>query len=248
MSRRLLRPEGWLTRAPLWPAVGLAVLFTYSTWALWLPMNGEPRIFDGYLSELSASDQPNNLFFRGGDLLTSLIVGAMGIRALTVWPRVSPHRRRWWLLAAGSLVLFAVATFVDAFFSMDCSPTLSAGCRVLEETGQLSAVHYAHTYTSVGAQAGVSASMIAAYVALRRSGTGGRRGRYLLLAGCVGETCALGVFLVMFVAGIPGLGYPQVVMVLIGSVWFAAVGVSLGSGAFQGGADEHRERQKQYAE
>ena len=67
------------------------------------------------------------------------------------------------------LVDLRTATFFDAFFAMDCSPTLSASCKVLEETGQLSTVHYAHTFTSVGAQVGIVASMIATYIAMVRS-------------------------------------------------------------------------------
>ena len=208
-----------------WPLLGLLTVLTYNTWALWSPLNGQQQILNGYLSELSASDQPNNLFFRGGDLVTALIVGALGVRALRVWPRWST-RRRWWLVAATGLLLFAVSTFLDSFFSMDCSPTLSAECRVLEESGRLSLVHYAHTYTSVGAQTGIVTSMVAAYIALRRGGLGGMW-RPVLLAGCLGEVGSLALLLVMIAVGASGIGFPQAVTVLIGSLWFGAVGVSL---------------------
>lgn len=202
-------------------------MLTYNTWALWSPMNGDPQILNGYLSELSASDQPHNVFFRGGDLVTALIVGALGLRALLVWPRMSSTRRRWWLVAAAALILFGVSTFLDSFLSMDCSPTLSDRCKVLEETGQLSAVHYAHTYTSVGAQTGIVASMVAAFIAMVRTRVGGARWTGALLALCVGEVASLTVMLVMLAAGMPGIGFPQVMMVAISSVWFAAVGVAL---------------------
>ena len=45
------------TRTP-WPVLGASTLLTYNTWVAWRPLNGDARVFDGYLSELSASDQP----------------------------------------------------------------------------------------------------------------------------------------------------------------------------------------------
>jgi hypothetical protein len=197
-------------------------MITYNTWVLWIPVNGHPHILDGYLSELSASDQPHNLFFRGGDLITSLIVGALGIRAVLVWRHRA--RRAWWLVSAGALIAFAVATFFDAFFAMDCSPALSAACRVSEETGQLSAIHYAHTYTSVLAQIGVVTSLLAAYIALRLSYPEAVHRRWWLLAGCLVEVSALAIMLVMVAVDLPWLGIPQAVIVLVASIWFAAVG------------------------
>lgn len=221
-----MRTPVQLRRRPgrLWPALSALTLLTYNTWVLWQPMNGNARIFDGYLSELSASDQPNNLFFRGGDMITALIVLALGVRALLIWRHHSPHRQRWWVVAGLALVLFGVSTFIDSFFAMDCSPVLSETCRVAEESGQLSTIHYAHTYTSVGAQAGIVASMIATYVALRRGQLGIGRRQGGLLALCAVEVLALTVMMIMLAAGLPGLGYPQVVMVAAASVWFAAVG------------------------
>ncbi len=239
---RRVRAIGW------WPLTSVLVLFTYNTWVLWKPMNGHPQIFNGYLSEFSASDQPHNLFFRGGDLITSLIVGALGVRALLIWHRHSPHRPRWWVLAASALLLFSVSTFFDSFFSMDCSPTLSATCKVLEDTGQLSMVHYAHTFTSVGAQTGIVASMVATYVAMTRSGSGGIRRRRLLLGVCIAEVVSLTVMMVMLAAGLPGIGYPQAVMVLIGSLWFAAVGFGLIAEPSDPRQDAEPAKAQQYAD
>ena len=41
------------------------------------------------------------------------------------------------------------------------------------------------------------------------------------------EVVALAVMLVMIAADLPGLGYPQAVMVVVASLWFAAVGFRL---------------------
>lgn len=221
-SRARLRPR----RA--WPLLGLLTLLTYNTWLLAVPLTRHPQIFQGYLSDQSASDQPFHLFFRIGDNLTALVVGALGVRAVRTWPRRPDARAGWWLLAASALLLFAVSTFFDSFLSMDCSPTLSDSCRVLEEEGKLSFTHYAHTYSSVGAETGIVASMVSAYIASRRTNSGGSWWPRLLLAVCVAEVGSLAVMMVMLAAGMPGIGYLQAAMVAAASVWFAAVGVALG--------------------
>lgn len=225
----------------LWPVLSVVTLFTYNTWVLWHPMHSHPEIFNGYLSEFSASDQPNNFFYRGGDLITALIVLALGMRAVWLWRTHDVAARagrksapsRWWLVAGAALVVFGLATFFDAFFAMDCSPSVSEQCRVLEENGQLSAVHYAHTYTSVGAQVGIVASMVATFIAmLREHHKHSRTRRWLVLGVCVVEVGALTVMMAMLIGHEPGLGYPQAVMVVMASLWFAATGFGLvGEGA-----------------
>ena len=104
------------------------------------------------------------------------------------------------MVASVGLLIFGVATFFDAFFAMDCSPTLSASCKVLEETGQLSAAHYAHTFTSVGAQIGIVASMVATYIAMVRSPRQSRTRRRVVLIISAFEVVALTVMMVMLAA------------------------------------------------
>ncbi|GAA2099500.1 hypothetical protein GCM10009841_13470 [Microlunatus panaciterrae] len=211
----------------IWLLLGYVVLFSYNTWLLWAPMNGNAALFNGYLSELSASDQPNNFFFRGGDLLTALVVGAIGVEALLRWREPRGQGRRWWVLSAFGLVFFALSTFFDAFFAMDCSPTLSKVCLVEEEEGLLSLVHYLHTFTSVGAQIGIVTSLVAAFLGSRQSHRLAPWMQRLLLALTLLEALSLTVMMVMLAAGVPGIGYPQAVMVLIASFWFLAVGAGL---------------------
>ncbi len=228
-------PVGTFRTGHLWPSLSALTVLTYNTWMLWKPLNGHRAIFNGYLSELSASDQPHSSFFRGGDLITAVIVLAMGIRALVLWRRRvrwaatvgAPTSGRWWAVASASLLLFGVATFFDAFFAMDCSPSLSERCRVLEETGQLSLVHYAHTFTSVGAQVGIVASMVSTAIAMIRSPRPEPRRRRVVIGIAVVEVAALLVMMGMLVLGLPGPGYPQAVMVVMASGWFAAVGFRL---------------------
>lgn len=232
MNRTLLARRAWL-------AVSIAVLITYNTWVFLVPVNGHPKIINGYLSELSASDQPGNLFFRGGDLITSLLMLVVGLAATRSWPRhirgsqlVAGHRAasRWWWVAAAALILFAVSTLLDSFFSMDCSPTLSEVCERMEDAGQLSLIHYAHTYTSVGAETGIVTSLLAGCLAVHSKLTPRTDRhfppRFLLGLGGI-EVAALLVMMGMLVAGAPGLGYPQAVMVATASVWFSLAARSL---------------------
>jgi hypothetical protein len=228
-------------RGHLWPGLGLLTLLTYNTWILWWPTNGHAAIFDGYLSEFSASDQPHHLFFRGGDLLTALIVLAQAARAALLWTaqhravgRPSDRRlpSRWWVVAWLGLLTFGVSTLLDSFFGMDCSPTLSQTCHLAEASGRLSLVHYLHTYTSVGAETGIVVSMVAACVALtriRRCSNRLQTLRYLVLGLTVVHVAALTAMMTLLAAGLPGLGYPQVVMVALASIGFALVGFGLGA-------------------
>ena len=207
-------------RRYVWAVLGSVTVLTYNTWVLW-QVNGHARIFDGYLSEFSASDQRDSFFFRGGDLATAVIVLALAARAATVGAtRTLGSKSRWSPVVWLGLALFGVSTFFDAFFAMDCSPTLNTACRLAEERGRLSYIHYAHTWTSVGAQTGIVVSMFAASLAL---GYGRRIVRLLALV----EVVALVVMMAMLAIGLPGIGYPQTVMVLAASLWFALVGVGL---------------------
>ena len=235
-SALLRRWVGELRAGHLWPGLSVLTLVSYNTWVLWRPVNGHRAIFNGYLSEFSASDQPHSFFFRGGDLITAVIVLGLGLRALmAVEPSAAsggggtgPDARTLvGAVASVFLLVFGVSTFLDAFFAMDCSPSLSERCRLAEEAGRLSWAHYTHTYTSVGAQTGIVASMVATFIAMCRSRQQPRGRRRFVLVVTVVEVVSLLVMMGMLVADAPGLGYPQAVMVLVASLWFGAIGFRL---------------------
>lgn len=223
------------TAAVLWRIIALVVLVAYNTWVWTGPVNAHVLITNGFLSELSASDQPHNLFFRIGDALTAVLVALVGVVALRRWPTwaeawgMGRSTQLWWQTAAAFLLLFAVSTGLDAISVMDCSPTLSPVCATAEQAGTLSWAHYLHTGTSVGAQIGILGSMIAAAVAAQTRVVIAARRRHLWVIAVI-ETVALALMMIMLIAGIPGLGYPQAVMVLLASVWFAIAAVSLAGG------------------
>jgi len=148
-------------------------------------------------------------------------------RTAAVAERDDPPLGRWWVVAWSALLVFGVSTFFDAFLAMDCSPTLSETCRVAEETGRLSTVHYAHTFTSVGAQVGIVASMIATAIAMVRAPRQSRTRTRVVIAIAGFEVVALAAMMIMLVLSMPGLGYPQAVMVVVASLWFAAIGFQL---------------------
>lgn len=217
---RALGSRGWVLPA-------IAVLLSYNTWLLWWPLNGNVRILDGYLSELSAGDQPRHLVFRAGDLITGLVVGPLAV-AWLLRQRLAAGRssRRWGVLSAMGLGVFAICTILDSLFPMDCSPTLSDACRAAEDAGTLSAAHVIHTGTSVGAQLGIVVSLVAGALASRSVVVG---------ALAVIEVVALTTMMIMLLGGTPGVGYPQMIMVAVASVWCAAVGLHLAGIARLGG-------------
>lgn len=216
---RSLGPRGWVLPA-------LAVLVSYNTWLLWAPLNGHVRILDGYLSELSAGDQPRHLVFRGGDLITGLLVGPMAVAWLRQRLAAGGSGRRWGVLSAAGLAVFAICTILDSLFPMDCAPTLSDACRAAEDAGRLSPAHVIHTGTSVGAQLGIVVSLIAGALASRSA---------VVVTLAVIEVLALTTMMIMLLSGSPGLGYPQMIMVAGASVWCAAVGLHLAGVARLGG-------------
>ena len=213
----------------LLPAIG--ILLSYNTWVLWAPLNGQAQILDGYLSELSAADQPHHLVFRGGDLITGVLAGLLGAGALRHWSARAGRRRRWWLLAAAGLVLFALGTAVDAVLAMDCSPALDQQCRLAEEAGTLSTAHTLHTGSSMLAQVGITVSLVAGAVAspLR-----------LVRVLAVVEVLSLTVMMIMLAVGVPGLGYPQMIMVGTAAGWCLLVGFGLAGVLGLGGHDGER--------
>lgn len=213
-----------------WLLPAITVLLSYNSWVLWVPLNGQAQILDGYLSELSAADQPHHLFFRAGDLVTGVLVGVIGAVWLRRWTGAAGPGRRWWLVSATGLLVFAAATILDATFAMDCSPALDERCRLAQEAGTLSTSHLLHTVSSVVAQVGITSSLLAGAIASPL-----RVVRVLALT----EVLALVAMVIMLAAGLPGLGHPQMIMVVAASLWCCLVGFGL-AGVVQLGGDHGR--------
>lgn len=139
----------------------LAAAVCYASWLLAPVFNPGLRPVRSYLSELAARDQPYHLFFQLGDVVTGLCAVVAGVLLGRV-AREVPRVARW------GLVVFGVATAVDGgWTTMDCAPSVDARCARLEELGELSWRHQAHTVTSSVAVAGALLSLVALLAVLR---------------------------------------------------------------------------------
>jgi hypothetical protein len=139
----------------------LAAAVCYASWLLAPVLNPGLRPVRSYLSELAARDQPYHLFFQLGDVVTGLCAVVAGVLLGRV-AREVPRVARW------GLVVFGVATAVDGgWTTMDCAPSVDARCARLEELGELSWRHQAHTVTSSVAVAGALLSLVALLAVLR---------------------------------------------------------------------------------
>ncbi|WKU08174.1 DUF998 domain-containing protein [Micromonospora sp. HUAS LYJ1] len=142
------------------PALLLAAA-CYASWLLAPVLNPGLRPVQSYLSELAARDQPYHLVFQAGDVTTGLCATVAGLLLARVAREVP--RPAWW-----GLLVFGVATAVDGgYTSMDCAPSIDARCARLEELGELSWRHQAHTVTSSVAVAGALLSLVAVLAVLR---------------------------------------------------------------------------------
>ncbi|MEU8374060.1 DUF998 domain-containing protein [Micromonospora sp. NPDC048894] len=143
-------------------AVALVVAAVcYASWLLAPVLNPGLRPVQSYLSELAARDQPYHLVFQLGDVTTGLCATAAGLLLARVVREVP--RPAWW-----GLLVFGVATAVDGgYTSMDCAPSIDDRCARLEEAGELSWRHQAHTVTSSVAVAGALLGLVAVLAVLR---------------------------------------------------------------------------------
>ncbi|KOV90070.1 DUF998 domain-containing protein [Nocardia sp. NRRL S-836] len=136
------RTAAWLITA--------AVL--YSCWLLELVLPTGLSVFDSYVSELLADDQPFRWIFRTTDTLAAccLLLAARGLRR---WLPAPPGARLGSRLAdrlvVVAVVVFAVATLANTALSLDCAASADALCRHREEIGAVSLGHRLHQVTSL---------------------------------------------------------------------------------------------------
>ena len=137
--------------------------FTYASWVLQFAVNPGLDPVNGYVSELSASDQPYHYLFAAGDLASGLLVIAMVavvIRSL----RPRGHALAGWL----ALVMFGAFSIADSAFAMDCAPNSDTTCALRERAGKVSFAHQFHSVTSTCVVMAGIISLIALTIASRR--------------------------------------------------------------------------------
>jgi hypothetical protein len=184
--------DGGPGAVPVFVAVlcGIAAI-SYSSWILGVFLNPGSGVRDGYVSELSANDQPYHTIFAAGDFMTGALTIVVASTALARLRR-RPAAVIGWL----ALLLFGVGAIGDAVFTLDCAPSLDTGCALRERAAHVSLSHQLHALTSsIVIFAGVAA-VLALSMAARRYGWWpalARWGRVLAVAeaGCAVATLVL---------------------------------------------------------
>lgn len=148
--------------APLAALAGI----TYGSFLLEHLFSPDLSVVDGYVSELSARDQPYHLLYGGGDFVTGVLV-------ITVAVLVLRTRPTGWAVAGWVLFgLFGLAAIGDAVFPLDCAPSLETTCALRERAGMLSFSHGFHTVTSTAV---IGCGTLALVILAIDARAGGRR-------------------------------------------------------------------------
>jgi hypothetical protein len=116
---------------------------TYGTFLLEHFLSPDLDGINGYVSELSAVDQPFHVIYSAGDLVT----GVLSIVVATIC-LMSLRRRRWSTAGWIFLAAFGVCAIGDAVFPLDCAPSMETGCALRERTEHVSFSHQFHSVTS----------------------------------------------------------------------------------------------------
>ena len=162
--------SSWGAREPAvvpafaWLLAALAGV-AYASWVLQFGLNPELDPVNGYVSELSATDQPYHLLFSAADLASGLLVIAV---VAVVLRAVRP--RGFALTGWLALLVFGVASIGDALFAMDCAPNSDTACALRERAGRVSFAHQFHSVTSAFVVAAGIVSLLALTIAARRHG------------------------------------------------------------------------------
>ncbi|WP_083983978.1 DUF998 domain-containing protein [Actinomadura hibisca] len=150
-----------------WFAVAAAVVaaITYATFLLEHRLSPDLDVINGYVSELSAVDQPYHQVYSGGDFITGALTIGVAVTAL-----VTLRRRFWSALGWTFLALFGLCAIGDAVFPLDCAPSLETWCALRERSEQVSFSHSFHAVTSSLVISFGVAALLTLSIAARRYG------------------------------------------------------------------------------
>jgi hypothetical membrane protein len=202
-----------------WWSAALAGI-AYASWVLQLPLNPGLDPVNGYVSELSASDQPFHYLFAAGDFVSGLLTIVVVAAVLrSVRPRGCALAG--WL----ALVVFGVFSIGDSLFAMDCAPNSDTTCALRERSGTVSFAHQFHSVTSVCVVTAGIISLIALTIAARRNHRWPviARWSWLLL---VVETVTAAATLPLMYFGVL-LGVVERVQVAMISIWLFVIAAQL---------------------
>ncbi|MFI0409932.1 DUF998 domain-containing protein [Actinomadura sp. 3N508] len=172
-------------------ALAAVAALTYATFLLEIPLSLD--VGSGYVSELSAADQPFNSVYGGGDLVT-------GVLAIVVAAEALRRLRRRALATAGwtFLALFGACAVGDAAFPLDCAPSRATWCALRERSAQVSFSHEFHAVTSGGVVICGVAALLLLSLAARRYGWWPALARWGLPLALAEAVLALAMMAAMF--------------------------------------------------
>jgi hypothetical membrane protein len=145
-----------------WLLAALAGI-TYASWVLQFAVNPGLDPVNGYVSELSASDQPHHYLFAACDFLSGLLTIVVVVAVLRA---VRP--RGYALVGWLALVVFGAFSIADSLFAMDCAPNSDTSCALRERAGKVSFAHQFHSVTSTCVVTAGIVSLVALTIAARR--------------------------------------------------------------------------------
>lgn len=165
----------------------------YATFVLENVLSPKLDVINGYVSELSAADQPFHLVYSAGDFATgvlSLLVALGTLRKLTRRPLATAG---WAFLG-----LFGVCAIGDASFPLDCAPSLETWCALRERSEHVSFSHEFHSFTSSAVIVCGVAALLLLSLAARRYGWWPALARWGWLLALAESVSALGTLVAMY--------------------------------------------------
>ncbi|MCM1013629.1 DUF998 domain-containing protein [Brevibacterium sp. XM4083] len=197
-----------------------AVLLSYDSWVL-LALSPQPYPLAGYVSELAAADQPYSWVFRTGDAIAGalmVLIAGLGVRG---W-RTRFGRLSVWVAVA--VAITGLGTIGDAIAALPCAQSFDDACYAEYTANPLRPDFLLHAIASSLVALGALASMLLAFLALRRQGrvrTAYARGVVIMLAALLVTNVSSVVIEMLWRTG---QGYVQAVAVLIIAAWAAHLG------------------------
>lgn len=141
-------------RRYLLTALLIAGAILYSSWVLAFVLNTGEGLFEGFASQLAATDEEHGILYRSGDLLTGIVLTIAALVGLTIRP--------WrFLTVVGWIALgvFAVGTIADSRLPLRCS---KPAC----EAAQVPLTHQWHALTSTLSVTAAVVSALAFIIAI----------------------------------------------------------------------------------
>ncbi|TYB46156.1 DUF998 domain-containing protein [Actinomadura chibensis] len=166
---------------------------SYATFLLENLLSPKLDFLNGYVSELSAVDQPFHAVYSAGDFVTGVLSILVALETLRRLSRRPLATAGWAFLG-----LFGVCAIGDASFPLDCAPSLETWCALRERSGHVSFSHEFHSVTSSAVIVCGVAALLLLSLAARRYGWWPALARWGWLLALAETVLALGTLVAMY--------------------------------------------------